>query len=147
MSNKKDNSGRHKITLHSFRRFVKTVISDQVGQDYSEWFLGHSKSPYYTKKEIDRKEIYATKCMKYLTFLDYTTLEARGKGIEAKLREKDRELHDMKEKYENEIESIREETDQKFNQIIAMIQQNPQLAQIKPEVLSSKKVSAVSKSP
>ena len=128
---------RRKITLHSLRRFVKTVISDQVGQDYSEWFLGHTKSPYYTKKEIDRREIYATKCMKYLTFLDYTTLEARGKGIEAKLREKDRELHDMKEKYESEIESIREETNQKFSQIMAMIQQNPQLSQVKPEVLSN----------
>ncbi|MGA7370090.1 MAG: site-specific integrase [Nitrososphaeraceae archaeon] len=135
---KEDGLGRRrKITLHSLRRFVKTVISDQVGQDYSEWFLGHAKSPYYTKKEIDRREIYATKCMKYLTFLDYTTLEARGKGIEAKLREKDRELHDMKEKYESEIESIREETNQKFNQIMAMIQQNPQLAQIKPEALAS----------
>jgi integrase len=136
---KEDGLGiRRKITLHSLRRFVKTVISDQVGQDYGEFFLGHSKSPYYTKKEIDRREIYATKCMKYLTFLDYTTFEARGKGIEAKLREKDRELHDMKEKYESEIESIREETSQKFNQIMAMIQQNPQLAQIKPEVLKSK---------
>jgi integrase len=137
---KKDNSPRRKITLHSLRRFVKTVISDQVGQDYSEWFLGHAKSPYYTKKEIDRKEIYATKCMKYLTFLDYTTLEARGKSIEVKLREKDRELHDIKEKYESEIESIREETTQKFNQIMAMIQQNPKLAQVKPEVLASKGV-------
>ena len=29
---------RRKITLHSFRRFVKTVISDEVNQDYSEWF-------------------------------------------------------------------------------------------------------------
>jgi integrase len=129
---------RRKITLHSLRRFVKTVISDQVGQDYSEWFLGHAKSPYYTKKEIDRREIYATKCMKYLTFLDYTTLEARGKGIEARLREKDRELHDMKERYESEIESIREETNQKFNQIMAMIQQKPKLAQVKPEVLTTK---------
>jgi integrase len=129
---------RRKITLHSLRRFVKTVISDQAGQEYSEWFLGHARSPYYTKKEIDRREIYATKCMKYLTFLDYTTIEARGKGIEAKLKEKDRELQDMKEKYEGELESIREETNQKFNQIMAMIQQNPQLANIKPQVLINK---------
>ena len=136
---KEDGIGRRrKITLHSLRRFAKTVISDQAGQEYSEWFLGHAKSPYYTKKEVDRKEIYATKCMKYLTFLDYTTLEARGNGIEAKLREKDRELHDMKEKYESEIESIREETNEKFNQIMSMIQQNPQLAQIKPEALQHK---------
>jgi DNA anti-recombination protein RmuC len=41
-------------------------------------------------------------------------LKQEEKGIEAKLREKDRELHDMKEKYESEIESIREETNQRF---------------------------------
>ena len=35
---------RRKITPHNFRRFVKTVISNQVNQDYSEWFLGHTKS-------------------------------------------------------------------------------------------------------
>jgi hypothetical protein len=50
---------RRKITLHSFRRFVKPVISDQTNQDYSEWFLGHNKSPYYTKMEPERREIYA----------------------------------------------------------------------------------------
>ena len=51
---------RRKITLHSFRRFVKTVISDQANTDYSEWFLGHNKSPYYTRKEPERSEIYAS---------------------------------------------------------------------------------------
>src|SRR5262249_14859647 len=99
---------RRKITLHSFRRFVKTVISDQTNQDYSEWFLGHNKSPYYTKKEPERREIYATKCMKYLTFLDYTTLEARGKGIEANLLEKDREIAGLKEKYDADIALLKE---------------------------------------
>jgi hypothetical protein len=29
---------RRKITLHSLRRFVKTIISDQTNTDYSEWF-------------------------------------------------------------------------------------------------------------
>src|SRR5215831_14704648 len=100
---------RRKITLHSFRRFVKTVVSDQTNQDYSEWFLGHSKSPYYTKKEPERREIYATKCMKYLTFLDYTTLEARGKSIEAKLSEKDREIAGLKEKYDADIALLKDE--------------------------------------
>jgi integrase len=100
---------RRKITLHSFRRFVKTVISDQVGQDYSEWFLGHSKSPYYTKKEPQRREVYATKCMKYLRFLDYTTLEATGKNIEAKLSEKDKQIEALtkkQEQFEQLIQSL-----------------------------------------
>jgi integrase len=133
---KEDGLGRRRrITLHSLRRFVKTVISDQVGQDYSEWFLGHVKSPYYTKKEIDRREIYITKCMKYLTFLDYSILEARGKSIEAKLREKDQEIDLMKEKYESELQAIRDETNQKFNQLMILIQKNPKLVNIKPEVL------------
>ena len=29
------------ITLHSFRRFVKSTISDLGYGDYSEWFIGH----------------------------------------------------------------------------------------------------------
>ncbi|MGC1928738.1 MAG: site-specific integrase [Candidatus Nitrosopolaris sp.] len=99
---------RRKIALHSLRRFVKTVVSDQTNQDYSEWFLGHNKSPYYTKKEPDRREIYATKCMKYLTFLDYTTLEATDKSIEANLREKDREIAGLKEKYDTDIALLKE---------------------------------------
>jgi hypothetical protein len=35
--------------------------------------------------------------MKYLTFLDYTTLESTGKNIEAKLSEKDKEVQLLKE--------------------------------------------------
>ncbi len=70
---RKEGMQRRTITLHSFRRYVKTVISDQVSQDYSEWFLGHSKSPYYTMKEPMRREIYKDKYMKYLTYLDFSS--------------------------------------------------------------------------
>ena len=104
LDERKEGMRRRKITLHSLRRFVKTVISDEVNGDYSEWFLGHNGSVYYTKKESERREIYLTKCMKYLTFLDYTALEARGKSIESKLSEKDREMQAMKQKYEQDIQ-------------------------------------------
>jgi integrase len=139
LDERKEGMRRRKITLHSLRRFVKTVISDEVGGDYSEWFLGHSGSVYYTKKESERREIYLTKCMKYLTFLDYIALEARGKSIESKLSEKDKEMRAMKEKYEHDIQAIREETNQRFNQIMNMIQYNLKLAQVKPNVLLEKK--------
>jgi hypothetical protein len=36
--------------------------------------------------------------MKYLTFLDYTTLEMRGKNIESKLSEKDKQILQSKNK-------------------------------------------------
>jgi integrase len=98
MDERKEGMKRRKITLHSFRRFCKSVISNQVNQDYSEWFLGHNKSPYYTIKESERRRIYAEKCMKYLTFLDYTTLDAAGKNVEVKLSEKDKEIESLKQK-------------------------------------------------
>jgi integrase len=137
---RKENMRRRKITLHTLRRFVKTVISDQTNQDYSEWFLGHAKSPYYTKKEPNRREIYATKCMKYLTFLDYSTLEATGKNIEAKLSEKDREIQLIKQKSDQDIQSVREEMNQQIRQIMSIIQKNPVLAEVKSDVLLTKKI-------
>jgi integrase len=141
LDDRKEGMRRRKITLHSLRRFVKTVISDEVNGDYSEWFLGHNGSVYYTKKESERREIYLTKCMKYLTFLDYTALEARGKSIESKLSEKDREMQAIKEKYEQDIQAIRDETNQRFSQIISMIQHNPKLTQVKPDALLKKNFS------
>ena len=76
--------------------------------------------------------------MKYLTFLDYTALEARGKSIEAKLSEKDMEMQAMKKKYDQDLQAIREETNQRFSQIMSMIQHNPKLAHVKPEALVKK---------
>jgi integrase len=97
MDERKEGMLRRKVTFHSLRRHAKTVISDQTSSDYSEWYLGHAGSPYYTKKEADRRDLYATRCMKYLTFLDYTTLVNTGKNIEAKLEEKDKEIQLLKQ--------------------------------------------------
>ena len=51
LDSKKEGMQRKQITLHSFRRLVKTVTSNQINQDYSEGFLGHKKSSYYILKE------------------------------------------------------------------------------------------------
>jgi len=109
MDERKEDMLRRRVTLHSFRRFVMTVISDQVSKDYSEWFLGHVKSPYWTMKEPQKRQIYAQKCMKYLTFLDYSELEATGKNIELKLEEKDKQIKELikkQEKFEQFIQSL-----------------------------------------
>ena len=50
------NERRRKITLHSFRRFVKTTISDLGYSDFSEYFIGHSGSPYWQKKDSEKAE-------------------------------------------------------------------------------------------
>jgi hypothetical protein len=46
------NERRRRITLHFFRRFVKTTISDLGYADYCEYFIGHSGSRYWLKRDL-----------------------------------------------------------------------------------------------
>jgi hypothetical protein len=91
----KENSRRRKITLHSFRRTCFSIINDQVGSEYANWFLGHNHSAYWTRKEQERSSIYLEKCMPYLTILDYSALDNRSKNIETALKEKDKSLQQL----------------------------------------------------
>jgi integrase len=83
---------RRKITLHSFRRFCKTTVSNQAGSDFSEFILAHKGSVYYVNKTEKLKTIYRDQCQKYLTFLDYSTVQAIGTSYEAKLKEREEEI-------------------------------------------------------
>jgi hypothetical protein len=74
------NERRRQITLHSFRRIVKSTISDLGYSDYSEWFIGHAGSTYYRKKESEKVEIFR-KIEPYLTFLNVYQLERQGADI------------------------------------------------------------------
>jgi hypothetical protein len=58
------NERRREITLHSFRRFVKTTIPDLGYSDYSE-----PCSTYWRKKESEKAELFR-KIEPYLTFLN-----------------------------------------------------------------------------
>jgi hypothetical protein len=80
------NERRRQITLHSFRRFVKSTISDLGYGDYSEWFIGHSGSTYWRKKESEKAELFR-KIEPYLTFLNIHQLERQGADIQSKVEE------------------------------------------------------------
>ena len=80
------NERRRKITLHSFRRFVKSTISDLGYGDYSEWFIGHSGSTYWRKKDSEKAELFR-KIEPYLTFLNIHQLERQGADIQSKVEE------------------------------------------------------------
>ena len=80
------NGRRRQITLHSFRRFVKTAISDLGYSDFSEWFIGHSGSTYWRKKESEKAELFK-KIEPYLTFLNIHQLERQGADIQSKVQE------------------------------------------------------------
>jgi len=80
------NEQRRQITLHSFRRFVKTTISDLGYADYSEYFIGHSGSTYWRKKDSEKGELFR-KIEPYLTFLNVHQLERQGADIQSKVEE------------------------------------------------------------
>jgi hypothetical protein len=67
-----------------FCRFVKTTISDLGYEDYSEYFIGHSGSPYWRKKESEKAEIFR-KIEPYLIFLNVHQLERQGADIQNKV--------------------------------------------------------------
>jgi hypothetical protein len=99
MAQRKDGQGiqRRKISFHLFRDYVKSTVSKHTTKDFSEWLLGHSGSTYWNIEEDETKELYL-KCMKYLTFLDYATIETVGADFESKLIERDREIRLLSEK-------------------------------------------------
>lgn len=85
---RKENSKRRKYTLHSFRRHTFSTINEQTNSEYANWFLGHNHSVYWTHKEQERREIYRTKCMPFLTIYQ----ETRDNTIENTLKEKERTI-------------------------------------------------------
>jgi integrase len=117
-----------------FRKFFDTqLIYADVRPAIKEMFMGHSigyDDNYFKPSENDILE-------EYLTAVDWLTIneENRLKKQVNKLTKKQDEIEVMKERYEQEIKGIREQ----MNHIMLMIQQNPTLAQVKPEVLIKKK--------
>jgi hypothetical protein len=76
---------------------------------------------------------FCAKCRMVLTYDAYSeTLE--------KQQEKDSEVQILKQKYEQDMDAMRKEMNQQLGQIMSMIQQNAQLAFIKPEALTSKTI-------
>ena len=124
-------SKRRRIyTLHSLRRFVKSTISDLGYSDFSEWAIGHVGSTYYRKSDKEKFELFK-KIEPYLTFLDHTGLERRGADLQNRLEVMESE----RARYEHDIKTMKED----MTRIMEMIQQNPQLANVKPEVLTKRR--------
>jgi hypothetical protein len=109
------NERRRQITLHSFRRFVKTTISDLGYSDYSEWFIGHSGSTYWRKKESEKAELFR-KIEPYLTFLNIHQLERQGADIQSKVEE----LEDLNQSLRNRDKMKDDAIAQLSDQVMAL---------------------------
>jgi hypothetical protein len=57
-----------------------------IWQHYSEYFIGHSGSTYWRKKDSEKAEI-SRKIEPYLTFLNVHQLERQGADIQTKVEE------------------------------------------------------------
>ena len=98
---------RRTITPNSFRRFVYGVVEDEVNPGYAEYLLGHASSTYHTEKEAKIRQTYKDKCIKYLQFLDFPTIQSVGKSFEAQMQEKDSQIGQLNSAVsylENELE-------------------------------------------
>ena len=73
-------------------------------------------------------------CLKCKMILSYTAYEYTME----EQQKKEKELYEFKQKYDNDMKDIQEKMNNKFNQIISMIQQNPVLANVKPDSLKNK---------
>lgn len=103
---RKEDSKRRKFTLHSFRRTAFSIINEQTNSEYANYFLGHHHSVYWTHKEQERREIYRTKCMPFLTIYQ----ETRDDTIETALKEKNSEIQLLRRQIEiirNDQEKVR----------------------------------------
>jgi integrase len=108
---REDDNKRRRITLHSFRRFVKTTISDLGYQDFSEYFIGHSGSTYWTKKESEKAEIFQ-KIEPYLTFLNVHQLERQGADIQSRVDELEELNESLRERDKTKDDAIAQLSDQ-----------------------------------
>jgi integrase len=115
---RKDGMYRRKYTLHSFRRYTKTILSDNIGQDYSEWYLAHAKSSYWVR-DIEHKSSEYIRVMKFLTFLDYSVIESTGKGIQNQLSEKDLRIKNLEEQVKS-LQELQEKSVERDNEIQAL---------------------------
>lgn len=127
---------RHEFQAdHGLRKWFKTRCEISGMKPINiEKLMNHStgiSDSYYRATESELLEDYL-KAVDYLTINEENRLKKKVK----ELTRKQGEIETMKERHEQEIKDIR----QQMNHIISMIQQNPMLAQIKPEALIEKSV-------
>jgi integrase len=143
---------RHEFQAdHGFRKWFKTRCELSGMKSINvETLMSHSigiGDSYYRASETELLDDYL-KAIEFLIINHKEKLESevkkletdisKIKSVEFQLMVKANEIQIMKEKHEQEIETIREEMNQQFTQIMSMIQQKPVLAYIKPEALKEK---------
>jgi hypothetical protein len=78
-----------------------------------------------------------------LVLLDQTFIENKSKDMQTQLDTLKQENLELKGKYEQDMKSIQEQMNKQFAQVMEMIQENPKLARVKPDVLTKKRINKI----
>jgi integrase len=104
-----NNKRRRKITLHSFRRFVFTVISDLGYNDFSNFYIGHAQSTYWRKPEKEKFELFK-RIEPSLTYLDQTGLEKKHADLQSRLEAMEHENLNLQKVLRNrEVKEVKDD--------------------------------------
>ncbi|HEY7571458.1 MAG TPA: site-specific integrase [Nitrososphaeraceae archaeon] len=127
------------MQTHGFRKFFKTTcINAGVHPLYSEYLMGHRSGltkSYFKPTDAELLE-GNDKALGYVAAINDLTINEEHrlhKKID-ELTKKNDEIRTMEIRHAEEIQGMRDQ----MNQIILMIQHNPKLARVKPEVLMKK---------
>ena len=141
------------MLTHAFRKFFDTEArKGGMYPDFVELLMGH-KLPgvrsHYFKPDPEILLEGTKECKGYVSIINDLTIneehrlskkvqelqtknQDKDNVIKGKLQEKDEEIKGMKEQIN--------EMNKKFEQVFSLIQQNPILTQVKPEILADKKL-------
>ena len=130
---------------HAFRKFFQTTSRlAGVNSLLIDRYMGHKTGlkDSYTILTEDQFLEGSDKMPGYIAAIDDLTIneENRLRIKVDELTQKQDEIQLMRDKHEHEMNAIREEMNQQLTQIMSIIQQNPKLAHVKPDVLVKKSV-------
>ena len=145
-----DGKKRHEFQVdHGYRKFFKTRCELGGMKPINiEKLLSHStgiSDSYYRATEQELLDDYL-KAMDSLTIDERNKLKKRIDKLEeknedekyiikAKLQEKEEKIQKLEQKYENDMKTFREDMNKQISEMMLMIQQNPKLSYVKPEIL------------
>jgi hypothetical protein len=117
-------------------------IKKRMGNDLKRQILVHNGIISDNEIQIKPSVLSCPRCNlvnaidnKYCSKCSYPLVPSAFEEIKAA---EDIKIRSSQKRYEQDMKAMREEMNQQFSQVMCMIQQNPKLAQIKPEALIKK---------
>jgi integrase len=133
-----NNRNRHIFTLHSFRRYLRTLISDLGYQDFAEFTLGHSNSTYWRKSTRDKYALFK-KIEPQLLLLDQSAIQRRGADQQSRIEYLEQENYELKSEFEKVHEAYSETKNDRQQKDDALATLSDQVMKLTTEVQELKK--------